>query len=241
MTPVVFLHGFLGSPDEWNPMIESLDRPDSCLAASLPIATDWRTGVDRLTVQLPARFILVGYSMGARIALAIALNNPRRVCGLCLIAGHPGLESQERRARRLRDEAVARRLLDGPVSDFLYFWYRQPVFASISDATRDEWIRQKQSLDRPYHANLLRCYTLGRQPNYWPRLAELNVPTLIVVGEQDDKYVSVAHTMQRAAPQLKLSFVPSSGHAVHREQPTVLREILQKFWASLTEEEHRHE
>lgn len=241
MTPAVFLHGFLGSPDEWQPMINGLDRSRPVLAPTLPVADNWRSGVEQLVASLPERFVLVGYSMGARIALGMTLEFPARVQGLCMIAGHPGLPPREREARRLHDDTLAQRLLHLPPSEFLDAWYRQDVFCSISEATRTLWVHQRQSLDRSEQANLLRCYSLGVQPDYWSRLGQIAAPAQIVVGEQDGKYVAIARAMQREAPQMQLTLVPRAGHAVHREQPAALRGVLQAFMAHLPQEEHQHE
>jgi 2-succinyl-6-hydroxy-2,4-cyclohexadiene-1-carboxylate synthase len=241
MTPAVFLHGFLGSPDEWQPIFDGLDRSRPVRTATLPAADSWPLGIEQLVASLPERFVLVGYSMGARIALGVTLEFPQRVRGLCMIAGHPGLPPREREARRLHDDTLAQRLLHSPPSEFLDAWYRQEVFASISEATRTVWVRQRQSLDRSDQANLLRCYSLGVQPDFWSRLGQIAVPAQIVVGELDGKYVAIARAMQRQAPQMQLTIVPRAGHAVHREQPAALREVLQAFLAHLPQEEHEHE
>jgi 2-succinyl-6-hydroxy-2,4-cyclohexadiene-1-carboxylate synthase len=241
MMPLFFLHGFLGSADEWHPLLERLKTPRAVLTPDLPRATDWLSGLKRLTAQLPERCILVGYSMGARIALGMTVEFPERVRGLLLIGGHPGLEPEARDARRRHDAAVAERLLTLPPEQFLDGWYRQPVFASVDDATRSRWIHERRALDRPAQADLLRCYSLGGQPDYWPRLSQIQVPLCVVVGQQDVKYLAIARAMRQTAPQIELRIVPLAGHAVHREQPSALRVILQAFLALVPEEEDRHD
>jgi 2-succinyl-6-hydroxy-2,4-cyclohexadiene-1-carboxylate synthase len=237
MTPVVFLHGFLGSPAEWLPVMESLEGPRRIFAPELPQATDWQSGMERLLATLPERFILIGYSMGARIGLGLAIEHARRVAGLLLVAGHPGLEPLERAARRAQDEAVAARLAELPADVFLDQWYRQSVFATVDEATRRRWTHERRAMDRPAQANLLRCYSLGAQPDYWGRLAGICVPMNFVVGQQDEKYVAIGQAMQQRAPRLRLSIVPEAGHAVHRQQPAAMRNLLQAFLASVPEEE----
>lgn len=241
MTPVVFLHGFLGSPAEWLPVTKRLEGPRRWLAPELPRAADWQSGLERFLATLPERFILAGYSLGARIALGLTIEYPARVAGLFLVAGHPGLESVQRSARRAHDESVAASLLEVPAADFLEQWYRQPIFANVDSATRRRWIRERQTMDRPAQANLLRCYSLTAQPNYWARLAEIQVPVSVVVGQQDEKYVAIALAMQQRAARLRLSIVPGAGHAVHRQQPAAVRDLLQAFLASVPEEEIPHE
>ena len=81
MTPLVFLHGFLGSPAEWQPVVEQLPWAGPKQAVSLPLADSWQQGLQRIAESLPAECILVGYSLGARVALAIALAYPRACKG----------------------------------------------------------------------------------------------------------------------------------------------------------------
>jgi 2-succinyl-6-hydroxy-2,4-cyclohexadiene-1-carboxylate synthase len=241
LTSVVFLHGLLGSPDEWNPLIQALESELPKRAWSLPLADDWQAGVQRLLDQLPNQYVLVGYSLGGRLALGAALAAPHRLRGLCLISSNPGLAPEERAARRRNDEQWARRMLQDAWPKFLEAWYRQPVFSSLDEATRAEWIRQKLTLDRPYHANLLRCYGIANQPDFWPTLSQIAVPTTVVVGQCDRKYVEIAEAMRRRAPRFELRIVPAAGHAVHRERPTALRAILQTLLDSLPSEHIRHE
>jgi 2-succinyl-6-hydroxy-2,4-cyclohexadiene-1-carboxylate synthase len=233
MTPRVFLHGFLGSPAEWGPIMRRLSAPGCHAALALPPAPDWATGLSRMKERLPAEYVLIGYSLGARVALGVALACPSRVRGLCLISGHPGLDPSAREARRRHDHCVAQRMLVEPWAEFLDDWYRQEVFASVDDATRDRWVRQKVSLNREYHADLLRGYSIAGQPEYWLQLPLVADRTLVVVGQEDRKYVEVAGRMQRHAPKLRLEVVPATGHAVHRERPDVCGDILQAFLATL--------
>jgi 2-succinyl-6-hydroxy-2,4-cyclohexadiene-1-carboxylate synthase len=236
MTSLVFLHGFLGSPAEWQPTIDALavDMPKAAL--TLPLAENWNSGLRKVIEQLPARSVLVGYSLGARVALGTALAVPLRLRGLCLVSVNPGLEPTERQARRDRDAELVRRVVSDPWPEFLDNWYRQDVFSSLDSTTRATWIKERLSLDRPYQAKLLSCYSIAGQPDYWPQLCNVSVPTAIVAGELDHKYVAIARQMQRQAPQCNLRVVSFAGHAVHREQPAALHRILNDFVSSLTSE-----
>ena len=234
MTPLVFLHGFLGAPSDWEPIVRRLDVARSMHALTLPVAECWQLGVQQLECQLPPEFVVIGYSLGARIALALALTYPSRTRGLCFVSGHPGLQPAERAVRRVHDQGVIERMLQMPWPEFLDEWYRQEVFSSLDRATRMTWVQQKQTLDRDYQAELLRCYSISGQPNYWQQLSNIATPTLVIAGQHDCKYVAVARSMQRCAPQLELQIVPMSGHAVHRERPTEFAEVLQAFLATLT-------
>ncbi len=241
MTPLVFLHGFLGSPSEWDPVISQLKWSGPKHPLPLSAASHWTQGLERIVEALPPTCVLIGYSMGARIALGVALSNPLRVRGLCLIAGHPGLGDADRESRYHHDQEVAARVVRQPWAAFLDDWYRQEVFASVDEVTRVQWVQQRASLDRGYHAELLRCYSVGRQPDFWPQLRELRASTVVVVGEDDKKYVEIAQRMRQRATQLQIQVVPSAGHAVHRERPREFAAILQTFLTSLDLEKTGHE
>ncbi|WP_338034657.1 alpha/beta fold hydrolase, partial [Halorhodospira neutriphila] len=145
---LVLLHGFMGDAAEWGPVAERLSGRHYCLAPTLPghdgrppAAEDFAGLAEalwqRLAPQLPERFALAGYSLGGRLALALAQRCPQRLTGLILEGAHPGLrDAAEREQRRAHDEAWAARLEQEPRAQALAAWYRQPVFASLSEAQR---------------------------------------------------------------------------------------------------------
>jgi 2-succinyl-6-hydroxy-2,4-cyclohexadiene-1-carboxylate synthase len=238
MISLVFLHGFLGSPGEWQPLLNTLEVDAPRLALPLPVADCWDDGIQRLVNQLPDHSLLVGYSLGGRVALGAALISPERVLGLCLISPNPGIDDDDRVARAHQDAATARRMLEGSWPRFLDDWYRQELFSSLDEATRTTWVQQRLMLDRRYQAKLLSCYSISNQPDYRQKLSLLATAT-IVVGEYDRKYVAIGQAMQRQAPDIALQIVPSAGHAVHREQPAALAKILKAFLASFQHEGHQ--
>ncbi len=143
---VLFLHGFMGSAEDWRGVTAALDDRFRCLAVDLPghgaslglppedytIEGTTRALIrllDLLGIERPA---VVGYSMGGRLALYLALHHPERCAGLFLESASPGIEdAAERRARREADEEWARRLQED-FGTFLADWYRQPPFASLA-------------------------------------------------------------------------------------------------------------
>ena len=164
--------------------------------------------------------ILVGYSMGARLALACALTEPDRLSGLVLVSGSPGLPAAQRAARWEHDQQLAARLRSQNPREFLLAWYSQPVFQGLSAECAGAIGAREICRSIPStNADLLRSYSVGRQPDYWARLETLRLPVLIVVGQQDAKYVALAHRMAGILPLVRLHVVPQAGHVVHREQP----------------------
>jgi 2-succinyl-6-hydroxy-2,4-cyclohexadiene-1-carboxylate synthase len=166
---------------------------------------------------------LVGYSMGGRVALHFAAAFPERVRRLVLESASPGLATeQERHTRRMTDEALAERVLAVGVQAFVDEWEAQPLFASRRDI--DPRIRERQRALRLAHdaaslAATLRGLGTGSLPSLWGKLPEIAVPTLLVVGALDTKYVDVARAMADAMPDARVVEVRRAGHTVHLERP----------------------
>lgn len=166
---------------------------------------------------------LVGYSMGGRLALAYACRNPHRVERLVLESASPGLRTgEERTARRLEDEALARRIEAGGVPAFVDEWEKLPLFASQASLPPDVRARQRavRLANDPHSlAAALRGLGTGVLPSYWGSLGTLNFPVLVVVGALDPKFVEIGRRMASALPDARLVEVPEAGHTVHLERP----------------------
>jgi 2-succinyl-6-hydroxy-2,4-cyclohexadiene-1-carboxylate synthase len=166
---------------------------------------------------------LIGYSMGGRIALHYAVRHPEGVTRLVLESASPGIEGDfERSARREADAALADRIEALGVERFVDEWEQLPLFASRQTLPeRDRALVRTRRLtnDAASLAAALRGLGTGSLPSLWDNLSDLYVPTLIVVGELDAKFVDVGERMAAALPLGQLAIVPGAGHAVHREDP----------------------
>jgi len=167
--------------------------------------------------------------MGGRIALGTALSVPGLVDRLVLESAHPGIEDAEERRQRvaLADERAGVLLRDGTPA-FVDAWYRAPMWASLRRQSRrfEEVIRRRGGIPAAVAAQHVSGLSPGRMPNFWARLGELGMPTLLVAGAEDPKYRAA---MQRAAsliPAARLAIAPGAGHNVHLECPDIfLREL----------------
>jgi 2-succinyl-6-hydroxy-2,4-cyclohexadiene-1-carboxylate synthase len=182
-------------------------------------------GVGRPTV--------LGYSMGGRVALHLAVASPERVGCLILVSASAGLmEPAERTARILADEALADFIETQGIEAFVDRWERLPLFASQSalpQEVRDRLRRQRLRNNPVGLANSLRGMGAGQQLLLWDKLPSIGVPTLLVVGEQDEKYCTIARAMAQLIPGARTVVVANAGHAVHLEQPSKFEEIVLGF------------
>jgi 2-succinyl-6-hydroxy-2,4-cyclohexadiene-1-carboxylate synthase len=243
---VLFLHGFLGSSEDWREVTAALDDPFRCLAADLPghgaslglPPEDYAIkGATRALLRLLGeldveRAVIVGYSMGGRLALYLALRHPERCAGLFLESASPGLEgATERQARREADEERVRCLGSGDLGTFLWDWYRQPLFASLArhEGLVEEIVKARRRNDPVELARSLRGMGTGNQPSRWGELAGLQVPSLAVAGALDEKYARIARRMENLSPRIRAAVVPGTGHSIHLETPGTYLTLLRNF------------
>lgn len=237
---LVFLHGLLGSGRDWTPVIRHCSATYPCMTIDLPGHGQSRemtvAGFDDVNRQITdtlgqhgiQRYVLVGYSMGARLAMYHACmprpaNGPSLV-GLVLEGGHFGLPESQRPARLANDEHWAQRLMVEPPEQVLSDWYQQPVFASLDAAQRQQLITQRSDLFGPGIAQMLRATSLAKQPMLLAALSDLTVPIHYICGEKDAKFRALA-----ASSALEVSVIPAAGHNVHVEQPDLFSAVLAQF------------
>ena len=240
---ILFLHGFLGSSADWMPVARELRAAWRCVLPDLPghgracfpkqpklYSLDGAAQAVLVGVQEPVH--LVGYSMGGRLALRLALQHPDKFLSLTLISASPGLSmAAERAARRRADDALAKTLEQRGLNAFLPPWYAQNLFGDLrrKPALLRRLLARRRKNDAAELARMLRGCSIGRQPSLWPQLKQLRLPVLLLAGAQDEKYVRVMRQMQRQIRGTQLGVVPGAAHAIVEEQPARVARALKKF------------
>ena len=235
---VVLVHGFTQTRRCWSPFDELLDpRFEQCsldapghgdaaaLALDLPAAASYLARQGGVAIY-------VGYSMGGRLCLRLALDHPASVLGLVLISTSAGIADAAARHERVRrDEALADRVEQIGVEAFVDEWLAQPLFAHLSpaDAHRTERLRnQAQGL-----ASSLRLAGTGAQEPLWDRLGELAMPVLVLAGSLDPTYVAHAHRMVATiGANAAYAEVPGAGHSAPLEAPAATARVVNDWLAS---------
>lgn len=259
--PLLLLHGFTGSAATWLPLLAPLAAHHRVVAVDLPGhgRTDApkdpsRYGIDRtvrdllaLMDQLGAAhappggdprepWTALGYSMGGRLALHLALATPDRVAALVLEGVSPGIVDQDERYRRREaDDVLAGRIERDGIAAFVEYWEALPLFASqrrLPDPARAS-LRASRLANAPHGlANSLRGAGAGTQESLTNRLATLPMPVLLIAGEWDEKYRRLAGEMAGRIPYAQVAIIPNAGHAAHLEQPerfvATVREFLER-------------
>lgn len=241
---LLFLHGFMGSGEDWLPIAQHLQQDFYCLLPDLPghsaTILDVRPGYESwstlLQEMLADRGIeqasLIGYSLGGRLALYFSLAYPKKVARLVLESANPGLDdSQERQQRTARDEALAEHILQEGMESFLSAWYDLPLFDSLKryPKLKAELQRQRAQQSPQDMAAVLRALSPGRQPDLSARLADIQAPTLLVAGLLDEKYTAIIRHMGENIPNSRVALYANCGHNVHRECSTQYVELLRSW------------
>jgi 2-succinyl-6-hydroxy-2,4-cyclohexadiene-1-carboxylate synthase len=223
---VILVHGFTQSGDSWQPVIDALPRDCDTVTIEVPEGLDFLSTASGIGARGgPGAY--VGYSMGGRLCLALALERPDLVEELVLVSASPGIaDERERAVRRVADEQLALDVERDGLDSFLDRWLDQPLFASLPrDVARVDERRRNNSVDRITHQ--LRALGQGVQPSLWDRLPQLTMPVTLVTGAYDRKYTDLAVQMAAAiGGHARTVVVPRAGHALHLEQPDALASVL---------------
>jgi 2-succinyl-6-hydroxy-2,4-cyclohexadiene-1-carboxylate synthase len=247
--PVLLLHGFTGRSASWTALASLLRRLGHRTivvdllghgrsdAPSDPVryaigrqARDLLSLLERLDAR-PAD--VVGYSMGARIALRLAVDGPDAVRRLVLESPSAGIaDAAERAARRDGDEALALGLERNGIEAFVRHWERQPLFAS--QAGLPARIRARLRLERLRNRPLglaasLRGAGQGIADPLHDRLDAVTAETLVVAGELDSIGLARAEAVRAGIPRARLELVAGAGHAPHLERPAAYRRLVAAF------------
>jgi len=195
---VVALHGFLGSPGDFS------GWQGISLDSHLVPFEDFAEAV-------PAGDVLVGYSLGGRLALHALIAEPKRWKAAVIISAHPGLASHLREERLERDCLWAERFLQDPWEKVINDWNSQEVFGGHCIYP------EEKDFSRKNLAWMLKHWSLGKQEDLREAIAKVNIPILWVVGERDGKFCEVAKGVQFFHPCSQVWVCPGVGHRVVHE------------------------
>ncbi len=230
--PLILAHGFTQNANCWGRFGQRLAERAPTIAvdlaghgssqhddADLPVS-------GQLLAEAGGRGIYIGYSMGGRVALHTALAHPEIVRGLVLIGATAGLDDpSDRAARRVADAELADRLLELGLPAFLDRWLANPLFAGLDEqqAARPQRLTNRAE---GLAASLRNCGT-GTQEPLWQQLVSITAPVLIIAGDRDEKFSTIARRMAEAMTGTEAEVLIIDGtHAVHLERPDETAEAI---------------
>lgn len=233
---------FLGSCEEFSAIDASLCDRFCCLSIDLPghgetqVVGDYTLSstaraivhlLDRLNIH---QAILVGYSLGGRLALYLALHFADRFPKTILESASPGLQTEAARSTRRQHDDQLATYIESDFPTFLIDWYNQPLFRSLRQHPTFGAIYQQRLKNRPIElAKSLRNLSIGRQPNLWGKLASYEPPLLLLVGENDRKFVAINQEIAARCRSAQLEILVNTGHNLHVENPSAFTMHIKDF------------
>lgn len=237
-THISYLHGFTQTKESWLPVISAIDGEYSHCIIDAPghggstfgQRTLQQAGDDVAETMQPG--VLVGYSMGARIALHTALQHPEIITGLVLISGTAGLDDEtDRRNRRESDESLAQHIAEIGVEHFIPEWLSNPMFRGLSTELADIPLRCKNTSKGL--GDSLRYAGTGTQKPLWDVLHTFTMPVLLIAGENDEKFINNARRMHAVIPNCQLHIMADVGHTCHLEDISTFTAIFTTWLSGL--------
>ncbi len=236
----VLLHGFTQNRHCWGEFADELASTHSVWAVDLPGHGDSR--FDEATFEEAATLtagavadvgapvdLLVGYSMGGRIALRVALDYSGVVRRLVLIGATAGISDADNRADRIaNDRQLADRLRNSSPEDFLDFWLELPLFAHVPEARRYR-AERLEGWGSGVVESLLYRGTGSMEP-MWDRLHRLAAPALVIAGDNDTKFTDLGHRLVAGiGANASFASIHGVGHACHLEAPDRTAEAIRSW------------
>ncbi len=232
--PLLWLHGFMGSLKDWEPLVNEHFSKYSNILIDLPghgnspLSDDlnYLDLLDSLVEQIFSAgfitFVPIGYSMGGRIALHLQHQFPANISGLIGLSTAPGLKTtQAQQQRQLADTELMNELDQTGFSAFLKKWYNLPLFQSIQqNETLIRSLVTTRSLNNPQQLRkTLALLGNGALPSLWDKLPAMNLPALLLSGSKDSKYCHINEEMSELLPHGKHQIMESTDHSFHLEKP----------------------
>ncbi|HEX4720524.1 MAG TPA: alpha/beta fold hydrolase [Thermoleophilaceae bacterium] len=224
MPEVVFLPGFMQHADTWAPIAAAVGERYPVRLVDFSTWT-FEERLEEIRSAAGADSVVVGYSMGGRLALHSALGSS--FGGLIVLGASAGIEDpDERRRRRAADSELADWIERHPIDELVARWERNPVFASQPEELVETQRAGRLDHDPAELARLLRSAGQGALDPVWDRLGSLQMPLLALAGENDRTYWAAAERMASLAPHGRATAIGGAGHAAHLEAPDAVRDAI---------------
>jgi 2-succinyl-6-hydroxy-2,4-cyclohexadiene-1-carboxylate synthase len=236
---LIFLHGFLGNSHEFDSITPLLKDKFNCITLDLNSATSFslknmadyvRESLKKLNVQ---RAHFWGYSMGGRVLLELYRNYPEMCLSLTLESTSLGLKDPHERNNRIKMDSDWANLISTNAELFLEKWYSQVLFSSFKkhkDYSLHMKLREKTLSST--HSQMIMEASPGANLDHYEVMESISVPTLALVGQNDEKYlqiwgklidqnpgVAVSNNQTNKQMNIDLKTVENSGHVIHLENP----------------------
>jgi 2-succinyl-6-hydroxy-2,4-cyclohexadiene-1-carboxylate synthase len=227
---ILAIHGQMGMASDWDVYSEAMTKLGHQL-----VAVDLWSYLEREEVSLiemgrklnedyDQGMVLMGYSMGGRLALQALLDKPNNWKAAVIISSHTGLDWAEREARQKLDSEWASKVAGSAWLEFLNAWNNQEVLVNQVMPDRVTLETRRTEIARSFH-----CWSTAMQENLLDQLGTVEIPVLWIVGEKDEKFCKVGEIALEMLKSAKLEKIKNSGHRVLWEAENEVRSVITKF------------
>ena len=240
-----FLHGFLGSSEDWAPVINNIqststkDTPN-CIPIDLPghgnspisKSTSFDSTIENLSTLIKTfshkNNTLIGYSLGGRIGLLLSLKYPELFKKIIIISAHPGLNCEsEKNQRNILDLSLSKKIITEPLLTFLENWYKNPIFSTFNTSQQfNTYLKSKLKNSPTNLSQALIAFSLSKQLYTLEKLKTIETKLTYISGQEDKKYVSISRHLKKQLPSVTISLIKNAGHNVHITHPDEISSIL---------------
>ena len=244
---ILLLHGFTCDSQDFDQIISLVSQSYCCLAVDLPghgktkvigdescynMLNTAQALINLLDDLQIDKCLLLGYSMGGRLALYMTLHFPDRFEKVVLESASPGLKSEKDRSHRIQSDLdIAQKLKNSNIKDFILNWYDRPLFKSLKKSPKFDQLIETRLANNPLElAKSLRNMGTGNQPSLWEKLTQNQIPILLLAGEDDHKFQSINAEIASLCPAANLAIIPKAGHNIHFENIDKFVEVVRQFY-----------
>ena len=248
LIPVVFLHGFSGSSNDWKFIFKQLPskffpvaidlighgKSDSPSSSDLYATKSIVKQLDNIFLSLGLnKIILCGYSMGGRVAISYAVTFPKKIKGLILESTTPGIADLKLRKKRYSaDVQLAKKITEKGLRFFFDEWFEKPLFQPLKNLpvqTHNKLKNERLNNSIIGLSKMLTNFSTGKMPSYWAQLNMPEFPVLLLTGSLDVKFTEINLKMVRLINNAEHIIVHNSGHNIHFEKPQKFINFIVRF------------
>lgn len=253
---ILFIHGFTGSSEDWSffkkrtPLkynsvfIDLIGHGKSSAPKNIKEYNE-EAQVDQIKFILDAlnikKVIIIGYSMGGRLALSFAAKYQKLIEGLILESTSFGLKSKSERKNRIKnDKKLADKISNESLQDFFDYWYSLPLFSSLYKLNKKDLIKLKSERAKTNNKlglqNSLLGFGTGTMNYHLDEFSKFKKKILLITGELDKKFSRLNILAHKKLPNSELKIVKNCGHNVHYENPEEFYKLINTFLLNMQEQ-----
>lgn len=249
---VLLIHGFTSSLEDWRDIYPNLDERFNYVGIDLighgksdsptdiekykpeSLVSQIHDILDRLSIN---KVIILGYSMGGRVALNFAVSHPQKMKGLILESTSAGIKNEKDRTERIdSDEELASFIELNGTEKFAERWMDQDIFNTqrrFSDVKLQKIRNRIAQNSKRGLANTLREFSTGKMPYLAAKVNLIQCPVHLISGELDTNYFRLNSELEKKFTNAKNAVIKNAGHNTHLEEPGRFGNVVNNFLNTL--------